>query len=883
MANEVFPEIFVNREKELAVLEQMMGEAKNGKGGAVLIGGEMGVGKTRLAGEFAKRCLKEDFVVLSSLCLGEREPPFFPITTALENYGKSLTGKDAYTPLGLAGFQELEVEERTPAGATKERRRLFEFLLSQFLGISKSKPVLLFIDDLHLADSGTLAFFHYLARNIRSEGIIAVATYVEEHGTAETPFGKTLMNLNIERVCTHLKLASLGEKEVRLIVEHTGLKEAGEITRYIYEKTSGNPLFTVEVLTAIKNLGLREIEAIKKMALPDTVRKFVKFRVSKLSEKAKKVLGTCAILGRVFEYDAVKALAGMEEEELLDAIEELIAQNFLCESEEFKEGYMFRSNTVREVVYGEVLGMRKKVMHQKAGEVIERLHGREEKWWGQIARHYGAAEHREKFVEYGIKAGKIAARRFANPEAIEFFEGVLGVLGDTGEDAVKKRELLEELADVLALEGRYEEALGILDRRIGCTTDHVEAGKIYRRKSEIYIHKGDYENAWLEAEKAERHLTGLEGSELQLAGVWSVKGYVFERKGDYRRAIELQKRALAMFERRNAEKETGAALHRIGTCYWYLGDYERALEFLEKALKIRERIDDVRGMAATYNNIGIILLDRGEHQKALEFYQKGLKLWERTGDIWGIATSYHNIGLIYLGRGEYDKALEIYNKNLGVSERIGDAWGIALSCNNLGAVYASLGKYEEALKYYRRGFEVCEQAGDLHGIVYAYRGLANIYFDMEDYEKALEFYQRALELCRQIDAQPDAYLVMLGIAEVWIEKGDLETAAKLLEEAKGSVKKLEEKETAAYARYLEGKFHAARGEKEKAVECLREVMATYEEIGKQDNEYYGVVYELGKLRKDNALLEKALEFFERIGNKVWAERVRQEWEKLKGE
>ncbi|MEM4307776.1 MAG: tetratricopeptide repeat protein [Thermoplasmata archaeon] len=876
MLSDAFPEIFVDREKELAVLEQAMREARNGKGSTVLICGEMGVGKTRLAEEFTMMCQKSGFTVLSTLCLDEKEPPYFPITTALEKYGKQRAEKETYLPLGLASFQELAVEERTPAGLAKERTRILEFLLSQFTSLAKINPVVLFIDDLHFADSSTLAFFHYLARNIGNERIIAVATYVEEYGDKDTLFGKTLRNMNIERVCTNLKLESLTEKEVRLIVEHMGLNETEEIARYIYEKTSGNPLFTVEVLTAIQNMGLSGIESIKKMTLPEAVKKFVKFRVSKLSEKAKKVLSVCAILGRVFEYEVVKELAGLEEEELLDVMEELIAQKFLCESEEYKEGYMFRSNTVREVVYEETLGMRKKVMHQKAGEVIERFHASEENWWSSIARHYGAAENAEKFVEYGLKAGRVAARRFANPEAIEFFKGVIKMLGESGEDAEKKGKVLEELADVLQLEGRYDEALEALDKRICYATSQIDLGKSFRKKSEIYIYKGDYENAWKEAEKAEKQLTGLDGTELHMGEVWSVKGYVFERKGDYRKAIELQKRAHALFEIGNAEKEAGTALHRIGTCYWYMGEYDQALEYLEKALKIREEIDDVGGMAATYNNIGIIYRDKGDYQKALEFYNKSLKLWERTGNIWGIATSYHNVGLIYLDRGEYKKAMEVYKKNLAVGERIGDAWGITLSCNNLGAVYSALGDYEKALMYYHRCLGVCERTGDVHDIIYSYRGLAGIYFEMKDYEKALEFYQRALELCKQIDAQSDACSTMLGIAEIYVEKGALEDAAKLLGEIEGIAQKQGEKETVAYTWYLKGKIHGAKGEKNLAVECLRRAMTIFEEVGRQDNEYYNVVYELGKVCGDRTLLEKALEFFERIGNKVWIEKVRKE-------
>ncbi|MGC9060184.1 MAG: BREX system ATP-binding domain-containing protein, partial [Thermoplasmata archaeon] len=178
---ERFPKNLVGREKELEFLKQKLEEAREGRGSTVLIAGESGVGKTRLAEEFAEICEKEGFAVLFSFCIGETEPPYLPVDTALKNYAKNIARNEsqAYIPLGLSGFMELEIEERSPKGVERERTRMLEYLLRQFIAISRKQPVLFVIDDLHLADSATLAFFHYLARNIRKEKILAIGTYVE--------------------------------------------------------------------------------------------------------------------------------------------------------------------------------------------------------------------------------------------------------------------------------------------------------------------------------------------------------------------------------------------------------------------------------------------------------------------------------------------------------------------------------------------------------------------------------------------------------------------------------------------------------------------------------------------------------------------------------
>ncbi|MEM3444472.1 MAG: tetratricopeptide repeat protein, partial [Thermoplasmata archaeon] len=286
----------------------------------------------------------------------------------------------------------------------------------------------------------------------------------------------------------------------------------------------------------------------------------------------------------------------------------------------------------------------------------------------------------------------------------------------------------------------------------------------------------------------------------ELARLWSAKGYVYERKGEYRKAIEWQEKALGVFEKAKAEKEMANAIHRIGTCYWYLGEYEKAMEFFSKALGIREKINDSRGLAATYNNIGIIYHDKGEYEKALEFYTKSLELREKIGDVGGIAISYDTIGILYQDKGAYEKALEFFTKSIELAKKIGDkstlCWGL------------------------------------------------------------------------------------LGMAACYLELKDFERCRKTLEEAKGIVSELSSKELEASFLTVSGKLLVAEGTLGEGEKALAKAVGIYESAGRLDTDYHKTLFELGRLRRDRELLEKALEFFEKIGNKGWAEKVREEIGKL---
>ncbi|MEM4307967.1 MAG: DUF2791 family P-loop domain-containing protein [Thermoplasmata archaeon] len=923
VAIEKFPPVFVGREKEVAVLKKVMEDCKAGRGSTVLIAGDIGTGKTRLAEEFAEICKKEGFVVLSSMCLGTSEPAYLPVVSTLENYAKkSREEKDTYVPVGLAGFQPLEIEERTPNGMTKERTRMLEYLLQQFVGIAKKQAVLFIIDDLHLADSATLAFFHYLARNIRNERIIALATYVEKYATVETLFAETLRNINIERVATQIKLENFGEKEVEAIVEQLGFPQPEEITNYIYDRTSGNPFFVVEFLAAMRSARVNDIEAIKRMTLPESVKEIVKFLVLRLDERVRSVLSRCAILGRVFEYKVLAELLDLTEEELLDSIELLLNQNFLVETGELEEGYKFVNNTIHEVIYEELTGARKRYMHLKAGEVLEKYHGTDERFWPAIAHHYREGGNNTKFVEFAVKAGRSAAKKFANTEAAAFLGEAIKFLGETGAERRQKIEVLLELAEVLEVEGKFEDALELLGKRreYAILEEPLEAGRTHRKMAEIYTTKGEYENALREVEKAVEILMGKSEGKLELARVWSTKAHIYERKGEYKNGIEWQERALKVFETMEREKDTANALHRIGTCYAYLGESEKALQYLKRALEIREKINDVRGVAGAYNNIGLIYDQIGEHEKALEFFQKGLSLYERIGDVWGIAVIYNNMGVIYDYRGEYEKALEFYQKSLAIKERIGDLRGIAACYDNIGMIYkmkgdfekgleyhlrsltleerigdlrgigisySSLGEtyyqkgeYEKALEFYQKGLSIKEQIGDWAGLCSIYFLLGMLFFEMENYEKAQECFKKVLELARQVGARGNECAAMCGMAEIYIATGELGKAFPLLQEALEVSLIFGEKDTVAFAKYVEGKFYLAKGERKRAVESLRQALTMYEKIGRHDYSYYRILFELGRSTADKDAIAKVLQFFESIGNRAWVEKARTEISKI---
>ncbi|MCX8174132.1 MAG: tetratricopeptide repeat protein, partial [Thermoplasmata archaeon] len=739
-----------------------------------------------------------------------------------------------------------------------------------------------------------LAMLHYIARNTRKNAVLLVGTYRSEEIVARYD-GKVhqlveaMEKMGKEELVERMDLGRLSPEGCHaLICGVLGSEIEKEFSEKLYRETEGNTFFVVEIL---KNLyEERQLDFkngrwtcnLETLQIPKRIYEVVLRRIQRLVREEREVLDAASVLGEEFTSDLLSKVTELPRIQIAKVLLNIERVHRLITT--LKEKYRFEHAKIREVLYAELSDDLKNIYHEMAGKIFEEEYrtGKSEVS-GDVVYHYAKAGVKEKVIEYGLPAGKFAKKRFANEEAIRFYRAVIDAMGETEGYGELKLQVLDELAEVLELRGRYDEALETLKIRVAnlVTENPVEAGKSYRKRCEIYTRKGDYENALAEAEKAEQILSGVTAGGLELARVWSAKGYVYERKGDYWRAIELQDKARAVFERAGAEQERAGAIHRIGTCYWYLGEYGKSLVLFGDALAIREKLGDLRGLAATYNNIGIVYYNKCEYLKALEFSRKSLELLEKIGDAQGIAASYNNIGIVYRERGDYSKALEFFRKSLELKEKIGDLWGIAASYNNIGVIYLRRGEYEKALEFCSKSLELREKIGAVGEIAVSYTHMGEIYKEKGEYRKALEWYTKSYQTQKEIGDKAGLFQSLLGIAECHVSLGNSGECHNTLEEAESIAREIGEKDTDARWHYVSAKFFAAKGNIDKAEKELEKAVENYESIGKLDKDYYEAIFELGVVRKDRDLLEKALAFSEKIGNEPWAARVRKELEKTR--
>jgi len=831
---------FVGRDKEIAELKNGLEEAKNGKGRLYLITGPVGIGKTRLIVEITRYAGQEAFAVLFAHCLDEKAVPYLPITDVLEKYSKP----EEAIPLALSPF------EQTASAVAREKTRLLENYLRRLRSISQSQPVLFVLDDLQWADSGTLSFLHYLSRTISEMPILAIAAYAEEYLTmaGNLAFKETINNINIERNCTFLRLSPLGINEISIILGSIlgTWKLPKELVEVVHERTGGNPLFVEEMAKAISEQALfdaskRELKvSIGEIRLPDSVKTIISQRLSRLDEDAKKVLRAAAILGRIFEYTALKNTLDMEEEKLLDILDKLIATGYIEEVSGEQEIYRFVHNPVYEVIYAETSTPRRRLMHKRAGIELEKLHGNDKKYYAEIGRHYLLGAEAEKGIAYKILAGEYALANYALDEALKNLLEAADALENVKEERQRREfslKIHKMLGDCYSFRSEFEKAIWEYERALALAEDLEtkillmiklvypyrekgefgkciemleEAmdlakgepklmGEIYRVLGGVYGNKGEHKK---EAENYQKALEWGEKAcdEILIAKAYLGLGSAFSDTEELQKAKEYIERGLEILKKYNLNRGIASAYNNLALIYSYFGDTEKALHLYSMAKKIYEEIGDLTGTSAIYNNIAMIYYLKGEEERALEFYRKVLEISRKTGERIVELYALSNLGTILQERKEYKECFECYTKAISLAKEIGERTMLAWSLRNIATAYAETGNTEKALEVIEEARKVGEETGSKEVIAFVSAGYGEIYRLLKRFEASEEEYKKAIQISQDLGKLDSYWQRKVDLARVYIDAGKHEEARNLLLEAReffakiGSIKMLRETE-----------------------------------------------------------------------------------------
>jgi DNA-binding SARP family transcriptional activator len=452
----------VGRNEEWGQLQEAWHKTRSGKPQLALVTGEAGIGKTRLAEELLSWSGRQGIASASARCYASGgELAYAPVTAWLRTDALQ-RGLASMEPAWLTEVARLLPEllaERPdlplPGPLTEpwQRQRLFEALARPFLA---QRQLVLLIDDLQWCDQETLEWLSFLLRTEPSGRLLVLGTLRMEEVPDDPWFATLLRDLRRDRQLTEIGLGPLDESEAATLAGSVKGRELETIlAAALYRETEGNPLFVVETVRA--GLPGRDTATKRRWPVPRTVQEVIAGRLDQLSAQARELAGVAATIGREFTLDVLAQASGADEEGLVRGLDELWGRRVV--REQGAAGYDFSHDKIREVAYGGLSAVRRRWLHRRVAEALERVHASNlDDVCGKIATHYEAAGQAGQAISYYQIAATVARRFYANQEAIDHLLRARALLSQSSEDDPLAAQVHEQLGDIRALVGQYEEA-----------------------------------------------------------------------------------------------------------------------------------------------------------------------------------------------------------------------------------------------------------------------------------------------------------------------------------------------------------------------------------------------------------------------------------------
>ncbi len=773
----------------------------------MLLMGEVGIGKTRLAEEVSRDAKRRNWAVAwSRVYAQEGSIPYRLWTEVLrkameqgawqrqEVSKRSLVFQPLSTLLPDV-LQPLLVQSTYSSSLPPEQEqlRLWEAACELLKLISESTPLLIALDDLQWADASSCELFAYLSRRVQGYPIVIVGTCRDNELPANHPLRPLLTDLQREHAVECLSLAPLSDEQIDALVSSIQVPQS--LVQRIRKRAAGNPFFAEELARTIasstanngtfandgttgpngktgpdattgpdgKTLGTRFIASgdsspspadDSTYQLPETITAVLDLRLGRLTQPCQRMLSKAAVLGGSFEFNVISAMEastpGSDEDAVLDLLEEALKSGMLTEQGTgTRITYDFWHPLLVNHLYEKLSAARRASLHRRAADILQRIYrGHEEEEAEIITYHLvGGGADSEIIARYAEMAANRDNLLSAYPQAEYYYRIAIEHLESFSDDQLHLAYLLECLGECIRVQGKYKEARSFFERALEVREQYLKSTTIAPSQRE---------------------------GQLQ-AMLWCQIGWTWYNAGNYAQAQQHYERAEQVLREVETTSGTIWATIRLrqSRVFWKEGNYEEALRTAHEALSLFEEvlkhqehnIEDILHLTSTRRTLagdpvdlgrvhlllGLIANSVGQSKDALTHYNTALALYEQYDNLREIAIACCDLGDIHFKRSEYPHSQAVLRRSLNLAERIGDVPVMSFTLGNLGVLNLRTGNLIESETEFRRGIALAEHIDDPASVSLWNASLASALQDQGRISESRAILYHALRISRTMN------------------------------------------------------------------------------------------------------------------------------------